>query len=608
MDKRYILALILMALVMFSWSILFGNRLAKQRRPQTTEQPAGQPKQVPPSTSDGSTVDTNHPIEEAVALSQQTQQRTKAHVQTDTYDITFEVEPAIAQRWVLRKYLNRSGVGESSINLIPETAQNCLSLQFFHPQLQLEAMRAVWQADKTEVILTDENPQDTLTFSTQIGENLKVSKTFTFYQGSYFVDVALTYQNLSEQPLTALETMNDNRNGYKLRWGPGINADVLPHERSKGRQGVKNEGARAYTGFGKPVKDLGKSQLTDTVLWAGMHDKYFAALMIPEPALYAQYQRETLKDNGPNPTVDITAPTEAASLMLPGFALDTHQSRTDTIRVYVGPKDTAILSQIQAPVAAGKPLRLTRIIDLGFFWPLAWGMLWLLNGLHRIIPNYGISIILLTLLTKLVSYPLTVKSYKSMKEMQKLQPLLTELREKYRDDPQKLNKATMRLYKEHGVNPLGGCIPWLPQIPIFWALFSILGSAVELRSAPFFLWINDLAAPDVLITLPTTLPVIGNAIRFLPIVNGVTTWWQQKMTSGMTPTTNNMQAKMMQFLPILFIFLFYNWASGFVLYWTCNNVFTIGQQYLTQFRGSNEPEPVKALPTKKQPQPKKRKP
>ena len=203
-----------------------------------------------------------------------------------------------------------------------------------------------------------------------------------------------------------------------------------------------------------------------------------------------------------------------------------------------------------------------------------------------------------------------------MKEMQKLQPLLAELKEQYRDDPQKLNRATMRLYKEHGVNPLGGCIPWIPQLPIFWALFSLLGNAVELRGASFFLWIDDLAAPDVLFTLPFTIPFIGDAVRFLPIVNGLTAWLQQRFMGSMTPTTDNTQAKLMQFLPLLFVFLFYNWASGFVLYWLCNNVFTMGQQYLTQLgkSDSDEEEPVKILPAKKksqssrrQLQPKKRK-
>ena len=212
-------------------------------------------------------------------------------------------------------------------------------------------------------------------------------------------------------------------------------------------------------------------------------------------------------------------------------------------------------------------------------------MLWFVRQLYKIFGNYGVAIILLTALVKIVSFPLTRKAHVSMKKMQDLQPQLTELREKFRDDPQKLNRATMRIYKENGVNPLGGCIPWLPQIPIFWALFSLLGSAVEFRGAPFLFWIDDLSAPDVLIRLPFTIPLIFleiDAIRFLPLLNGLTTWLQQKFVGGMsaTPATSNTQAKIMQFMPLIFVFLFYNWASGFVLYWLCNNVFTVAQQQI----------------------------
>ncbi len=609
MEKRYILALVLMIVVMFGWSWFYSRNLPSPNRPQPTQQTTERPDQASPLPSDEPTIDQEFSAS-AEESTPDWEQGEKVHVETGKYDVIFSVGRfAYAHKWMLKEYPDRSGDGESSINLIPVTAQNCLSVRFFNPGLEHDAMGATWKADKTELVLTDRNPRGTLTFSTQIGKDLKVLKKFTFYWDSYYVDLELTFQNLSDQPLISLDTMSDNRSGYKLRWGPGINADLLPHERNTGKRGQhnpKSEGAKAYTGFGKPVKELEESQLTETVLWAGLNNKYFAAIMIPDPQLAAQYAYKILKDNGEMAPMDITAPSEAASLIIPGFSLDSHQSRADLFRIYVGPKEDKILKGIEGPGAPEVPIRLTKIIDFGFFWPVVWAMLWLLNGFERIIPNYGIAIILLTLLTKVVSYPLTRKSYKSMQRMQKLQPLITELREKYRDDPQKLNKATMQLYKEHGVNPLGGCIPWIPQIPIFWALFSLLGNAVELRGAPFFLWIDDLAAPDVLFTLPFTIPFLGNAVRFLPIVNGLTTWLQQKTGSGMPPATDNIQAKIMQFMPLLFVFLFYNWASGFVLYWLCNNVFTIGQQYVTKLKDSDEAEPVKSLPTKKQSQPKKR--
>ena len=475
-----------------------------------------------------------------------------------------------------------------------------------------DAIDTFWETDKTEISLTDQNPQDTLTFNKQIGTNLRVLKKFTFYHDRYYVDLELTFQNLSNQPLISLDTMSDNRNGYKLRWGPGINADLLAHElkNGRGRHNSKNEGARALSsGASKPVKEFDDAQTMDPVLWAGMNNKYFAALMIPDGMINATYELEALSDNGTTAPATITAPSEAASLVVPGFSLDSSASRTDQFRVYIGPKEYKVLKTIKPPGTQGEDLQLADIIDLGFFWYIAWVMLWLLNFFYGIIKNYGVAIILLTLFVKVISYPLTRKGYKSMQAMQKLQPLLTEIREKHRDDPQKLNKATMQLYKEHGVNPFGGCIPWIPQIPVFIALFALLGNAVELRGAPFCLWIDDLAAPDVLFTLPFTIPFIGDAFRFLPIVNGFTTWLQQKTSGGMAPTTDNMQAKIMQFMPVIFVFILYNFASGLALYWLCNNIFTIGQQYLPKLWQSDEAEeatPVNTSSRKKQPQSKRR--
>ena len=596
MGQRYILALVLMIIVMFAWSLLFGNRLSKQRTAQKEGQTSEQTSetQSPHDDEDVADADGQQRTDE-IERNTQIQQSAEAHIRTDRYEITFATNrgagTVVAREWSLRTYQDRSDTGEF-LNLIPTTSQNWLALWFSHPQLQRDVRQSVWTVDKTEVDLTGESPEveDSITFTTQIGENLKFSKEFTFYRDSYYVDLELKFQNLSNDTLSVLQVTNENQeNGYKLRCGPGIDADLLPHERQHGGKGRwgKNAGARAYTGVGKAERELRDSQLREPVLWAGLNSNYFAALMIPEPGLNTQYRLEELKDNGTPSTPNVAAPAETASLMIPGFPLESNGRRTHIFRIYVGPKDAAILKQIQAPVLPETPIRLSKIIDFGFFWPVAWALLWLLNGLHGVFRNYGVAIILLTALVKVVSYPLTHKGHKSMREMQKLQPLLTELREKHRDDPQKLNKATMRLYKEHGVNPLGGCIPYLPQIPVFIALFSLLGSAVELRGAPFLLWINDLSAPDAIVVLPFTIPLVNiDTLRLLPLLNGLTTWLQQKVMGNMTPVTDNMQAKLMQFMPLIFVFLFYNWAAGFVLYWLFNNVFTVGQQYL-QSRGSN---------------------
>ena len=584
MERRYILAIALMIIVMVSWTIFFS--------PPPPEQTPDREREDSPTSPSESTTETPTPTqrEGSSLYLRRDHESPRTLVQTDNYDISFVEEKAIVEEWRLRKYPDRSG-NDESINLIPKSAQSCLRVKI--PDLENDTMSAVWKADKQQVILTNQ-PRDKLTFKTQIGDKLKVSKEFTFYQDRYFVDVALTLENISNQPLE----------NYQLYWGPGINADLLLHERKhsgKGRRASKNEGAVAYVGHGKPRQDFSESGKNAPVLWAGMNSKYFAALMIPDPSLNALYEREPLDDNGENPSAEIAAWKDAAKLTISG--VPANGRRIDVFRIYVGPKEDSILNKVTHPNAPDEPLRMNKIIDLGFLWPVAWAMLWLLRGLNSIIGNYGISIILLTLFTKLAAYPLIRKSYKSMKEMQELQPLLAELKEKYRDDPQKLNRATMRLYKEHGVNPLGGCIPWLPQLPILFALFTVFGNAVELRGAPFCLWMDDLSGPDTLFSLPFTIPLILtqiDAIRFLPIIYGVTTLLQQKMNAGVTPIADNTQAKIMQFIPFIFVFILYNWSSGLILYWTCSNFFEIGRHLLTQHRKSDETEPVKTLTSGKQ--------
>lgn len=612
MGSRYILAVVLMLVVMIAWTIIFGNRFApEQEEIPTSEQtpqdenPGAEPNEANLDNSGQPNTLQVNPDDPVV------------NIKTDTYDITFNEKLAIANRWNLvekkengsLRFPDRStNATDIPLNLIPETALNCLAIRLGNTDLQfdLDLRRAEWTADKKSIELNETTNQDSLTFTTTIKDQLKISKMFTFYNNSYTVDLDLLFQNLKEDSTPLFVGGNEPANGYELRWGPGINADLLIYEKKTGKPGRRGaEGARTYIGAGKPKRELKNELVYATALWAGMNSNYFSAIMIPDPQLEATYKLENQKPNGQKDIL-VTAPTETAVLRIPSFQLASQKTQTHAFRLYVGPKDDAILKQITAPNASETTIGLSKVIDFGFFGPVAWGMLWLVKQLYIVFQNYGLSIIILTALVKIISFPLTRKAHVSMKKMQQLQPQLVELKEKYRDDPQRLNKATMRIYKENGVNPLSGCIPWLPQLPIFWALFSLLGSAVELRGAPFFLWITDLSAPDVLIELPFTIPLIFtqiDAIRFLPILNGLTTWLQQKFVGGMsaTPATTNTQAKIMQFMPLIFVFLFYNWASGFVLYWLCNNVFTVAQQYIqTKYFHDGEPDTQEITTTRKQ--------
>jgi len=235
--------------------------------------------------------------------------------------------------------------------------------------------------------------------------------------------------------------------------------------------------------------------------------------------------------------------------------------------VFVGPKDIDKLE------AFGHGLR--RAVDLGRFSFIALPMLQALRLLHRFTGNYGVAIILLTVLIKLLFYPLTKKSFESMRAMQKLQPEMAKIRERLQDKPEEMNREIMDLYKRHKVNPLGGCLPMILQLPVFFGLYSALQNAIELRHAPFIGWITDLSAPDRLGTIQ--LPFVQYpGIPVLTLTMGVSMFVQQWMTPSAADPS---QQRVMMIMPLMFTYMFINFPAGLSLYWLANNLLTIAQQY-----------------------------
>ncbi|MCI4626520.1 MAG: membrane protein insertase YidC [Candidatus Magnetoovum sp. WYHC-5] len=269
------------------------------------------------------------------------------------------------------------------------------------------------------------------------------------------------------------------------------------------------------------------------IKWVAQEDKYFCAAILP-----------TSNDD------------EAIAWKKDGdvlVALRTNRAVNNFI-IYAGPKKYDDLKLISPS--------LVDVIDFGFFSIVAWPIFWILLYLDGFIKNYGWSIIALTILVRVPFIPLVNKGQRSMKKLQKLKPLMDELRERYKKDPQKMQKETMELYRKHKVNPMGGCLPILIQIPVFFALYKVLFIAIELRGAPWMFWIKDLSMKD--------------PYYVLPIIMGASMFIQQKMT----PTTMDpMQAKIMNLMPIIFTFMFLSFPSGLVIYWLVSNVLSISQQY-----------------------------
>jgi YidC/Oxa1 family membrane protein insertase len=307
------------------------------------------------------------------------------------------------------------------------------------------------------------------------------------------------------------------------------------------------------------VKKLKDKLFSGQISWIAYEEAYFMTAIISEEDKKATAKGTTLPDG----EVRITYIT-------PSLNLRQHQKATESFTLYLGPRDLYTLKTL------GR--KLEKAINFGWFDIIAKPLLVTLRFFNKYVGNYGVSIILLTIVIKILFWPLTHKSYQSMKEMRKLQPMMAKIREKYKGNKQEMNKQLMGLYKTYKINPMGGCLPMVIQIPVFFALFRVLPNSIELRHAPFVLWIKDLSAPDRLFSFPFEIPFMAPpyGIPVLTLIMGASMFIQQKMT----PTPGDpAQAKMMMLLPIVFTFLFINFPSGLVLYWLVSNILSIAQQY-----------------------------
>lgn len=331
--------------------------------------------------------------------------------------------------------------------------------------------------------------------------------------------------------------------------GPPVGLLLVPIAAAGAAGGQYSGQERAVTLAGGKLKERDVSDLAEPLppveeaSWGGFAAQYFAALAMPHQGT----GRIVMGTVDGSPVVRIDTVGEA--------------NRRYAFDLFFGPKERRVLATLGH--------ELSRVVDYGWFWFVAIPLLMLLELLHRITGNYGIDIIILTTLVKIATIPLTQTSFRSMKAMQQLQPEMQQLRERFKDDQAELQKRVMELYKRHNVNPLSGCLPMLLQIPIFVGLYNALVHAIELRHAPFVLWINDLSAPD-------RLMVGGIGIPVLTLLMGASMLVQQWLTPQQGDPT---QQKVMMIMPVIFTFMFINFPAGLVLYWLVNNLLTIAQQY-----------------------------
>jgi YidC/Oxa1 family membrane protein insertase len=404
-----------------------------------------------------------------------------------------------------------------------------------------------------EVYIDEEGEKAEIVFRKEGSDGCVIEKRFNFQSESYEVYLKISIKREGEIR---------NTEKYQLLWDCGM---AVTEEDRAGD--IRNFAALGKVGeeiYEESMDDFDKGEKKEhegTVVWSGARSKYFLTAFIP-----GRRRAGSLVMYGDEEE------TKIAHGIAYSFRGDPRRVEDEFI-CYLGPLDIDTLEEYD--------IGLEKTVELGWLRFFSVFILKLMIFLRRFIPNYGVIIVLVSLMTKFLFYRLTHKSFKSMKEMQKIQPKIKELQEKYKDDKEKLNKEMMKVYKEGGVNPLGGCLPLLLQMPVFIALFNVLRNTIEIRKAPFVLWINDLSSPDVLFDMGVSIPFLGSEFHLLPILMGGAMYLQSKLggspTGGTAPAA---QAKMMStFMPIIFTFFFYRMPSGLVLYWLVNNIISIIQQY-----------------------------
>ncbi|MBS0325234.1 MAG: membrane protein insertase YidC [Proteobacteria bacterium] len=375
----------------------------------------------------------------------------------------------------------------------------------------------------------------------------KVEQTLTFHRGSYVIDVAFRVTNAGTAPITPeayFQFLRDTKNvGTQSRFAPSSFVGPVVYDSADKYKKVSFEDIDKHTA--DPAKKLPYTPQDDNG-WIGMVEHYFVVAWLPPEQGKVERRFYTTKlDNG----------LYTAGVRFSEGAIAPGATGTLHARLYAGPQDQEALGKL----APG----LNLVVDYGMFTIIAEPLFLLLKFLHRLIGNWGFAIIVMTILIKGAFYPLNATSARSMAKMKLVAPKMKALQEQYADDKQKLQMKMMELYKQEKINPLGGCLPIVVQIPVFIALYWVLLSAVELRHAPWIGWIHDLSAPD--------------PYFILPVIYAVTAYLQVKLSP--TPVTDPMQAKIMQIMPVAFSIMFLFFPSGLVLYWLVNNSLQILQQW-----------------------------
>ncbi|WP_447985519.1 membrane protein insertase YidC [Nitrospira sp. Nam74] len=561
MEKRVIVFLILSLAIIIGYDYVLKQAGIIPAPAESDQLTGSDPSASKPQDSTAPTLDKKTSTETAhtqtttsssgsqVAPLESASEEQTQEVVTDLFRAVFSNRGGVLTSWELKRYTTADKDRPQPIQMVYQGGKfrKPLALQTLDPALTTRLNEGLYDIQRDFSSLDAAHPTGHLTFKYADPQSgLRAVKELTFHHDTYVVDIAVRTEGVSGPVDVALGT-----NFGIVEWGEGFIGLIGP----------------ATKVDDQIVKDAPDAEVErkGSVGWVALQDKYFLSVLIPRNASSAVITKEGDK-------------LFSSAVRYPA------QNSTDALMsLYAGPKEFDTLKSFN--------IGLEDTIDFGWFIYGSWGIVKavakplfsVLRFINDYTHNYGVAIILLTVSIKLLFVPLQYKSYKSMKDMQLVQPKVAALQAKYKDDRERLNKELIKLYRDHKVNPVGGCLPMVLQMPVFVALFNILYMTIELRQAPFFLWITDLSAQD--------------PYYVLPIIMGVSMVIQQKiMPTTMDPT----QAKIMLLLPAFMTLLFLSFPAGLVLYWLTNNVITITQQFVTDryiFKKRTTPSPSESALT-----------
>lgn len=539
MEKRLVVFLILSIFIIFTYPYFLGLMGENTKQSPSPEKGVASKepgvKEMPQQDQDGKTAipGKENLMTEPKGEPPSVPAEKEKVIETDLYRVVLSSVGGTIKKWELKKYTQKNKKGElQPIELVPASPKTA-PLSVIGKEGQ--GGREIYTFDVSPLHLNAEKPDAAVEMQATDANGKAIKKVVRFHNDRYVVELDLEMEGTGEEALSV--GTNFGIQGFGQEMGGSVGAVGL----------INNEVIRDHY-----AKVTGTVSHEGTLKWAGLQDKYFIGALIP-------------KEKGSSGTILVRKEGEH-EIAVDLKTVSAKGSRS--FLLYAGPKELDRLADLG--------VQLEDSIDFGWFIYGSWlpvrlvakPLFHFLRFIYQFTHNYGVAIILLTMIVKVAFFPITKKSLVSMKAMAAVQPKINTIRKKYANDKERMNRELMNLYKEEQINPLGGCLPMFVQIPVFIALFNILYNTIELRQAPFMLWIRDLSDKD--------------PYYVLPIIMGISMFFQQyTQPTSMDPT----QAKMMLFLPVIYTFFFLNFPSGLVLYWLVNNVLSILQQYMMNREG-----------------------